>query len=240
MRDRLKGGMFRRVAACVAASIFAFSTAAEAQAPPTSAAPEQPPEPIVFEAGPRLGFAYRIGGGSSFSVTDRAGAVFGLAVGISPSSRYTVGLAYEHSALGEERGSGDAGDVVLSRSLDALWASVRLAIFRTDSFAVNLTLGPGLAWQHVDASVIVLGDGTARPDTFQCTETGGPGLGLRAGLGVEGRVGDHFLLSLDGLFDNLRLASDPLGSCAQGAGSVTLFGARFSVAYRGDVSRYTR
>jgi hypothetical protein len=232
-----------KLARSSAAAILLAALPASAQtppkAPPLPVLGEPPPDPITLDVTLRTGGAYRFGDGPSFPITSRSGATVGAGITIAPSLRWAVGLAYEHSGLGEEHATGDLGDVEVSRSLDALWASLRLTLFRVDPVAITLTLGPGLVWQHVDADVIAYQTG-ARPDVFRCQETGGPGLGLRAALGAEVRLAPSLFLSADAVFDNLRLSSDPLGDCAPGAGSATLLGGRAAISYRFDVSRYTR
>ncbi len=232
-----------KLARSSAAAILLTALPASAQTPPQAPLPvlgEPPPDPITLDVGVRLGGAYRFGDGPAFPITGRSGAIVGAGITLAPSSRWAVALAYERSGLGDEHATGELGDVAVSRTIDAVWASLRLTLFRFDPVAITLTLGPGLAWQHADADVIAFQTGT-RPDVFRCQESGGPGLGLRAGIGAEVRLGGSVFLSADAVLDNLRLSSDPLGDCAvPGAGSVTLFGGRAAISYRFDVSRYTR
>src|SRR5512140_2864525 len=101
----------RALTACFAAVVIALAA--------LPARAEPPPEPVTVDAGPRLGGGYRIGDSPSFPITGRAGPMIGLGVAVAPTPRYSIGLAYEHSAIGDEHGVGDLGDVALSRSLDA-------------------------------------------------------------------------------------------------------------------------
>jgi hypothetical protein len=181
-----------------------------------------------------------VGDAPAFQVAGRTGVVMGLGLAVAPSPRYAIGLAYEHSDLGSEHGQGDLAVVDLTRSLDSLWATVRLTLFRVDRFALGLTLGPGLVWQHVSADVIVYGGTAGIPDVYRCAETGGVGLGLRAGLGAEVHLGGGFFFTADVVADELRLASDPLGACAPGAGSTAVLGGRAGFVHKFDVSRYLR
>ena len=123
-------------------------------------------------------------------------------------------------------------------SLPGAW--VRLTLVRVDRLALAIAIGPGLVWQHEDADVLALDPSFGLPNAFRCAETEGPGLGLRAGLGAEIRLGGGFYFNLDGVVDALRLSSDPIGACAPGAGSTTLVGVRGGFSYRVDVSRYAR
>jgi hypothetical protein len=210
----------------------------EGEGPPISLPPR--PDPVTLDVGVRLGGAVRLGGSPSFPIESRTGSLFGIGVSIAPSPRYAVALAYEHAGLGAEHGQGDLGVVDVDRSLDSLWASVRLTLFRLDRVALAVALGPGLVWQRVDADVIALDPAAFQPTTFRCAEGGGPGLGLRAGLGAEIHLGGGFFFGLDAVIDELRLSGDPLGTCAPGAGSTGVFGVRGGLAYRLDVSGVVR
>src|SRR5262245_35112840 len=100
--------------------------------PPPAAAPSAPPEPVTLDVGVRIGGVYRFGGAPAFAVTGRGGPLLGVGLVLAPSSRFSVGLAYEHAGLGSEHGQGDLGVVDLDRSTDSLWASLRLTLFRVD------------------------------------------------------------------------------------------------------------
>jgi hypothetical protein len=192
----------------------------------------------MAELGLRFGGAIRIGDAPSFAITGRSGTMVGAGIGIAPSPLFAIGLAYEHTSLGSEQGAGDLGIVELTRSLDSLWATLRLSLYHGDWVGLGITLGPGFVWQNVDASAIVLSN--TQTTSFACSDTGGPALGLRAGLGAEVYLGHGFVFSLDAVIDELRLSSDAVGTCAPGAGSTAVFGVRGGFAYRLDVSRQTR
>jgi hypothetical protein len=233
-----------------AAALSALGLPARADGPPpdpgkldeatTNPLPQAPKTPATVDLGLRLGGGLRLGSGSSLPITDRGSAMIGASVAFAPSPSYTFGLAYEHSSLGHEGGSGDAADIELARSIDAVWATLRLNLVHTDGFAFAAVIGPGLVWQHVDASVIVLDPGGSGPTVFRCTDSDSVGFGLRAGLGIEAQLSEHAWFTTDALIDNLRLSSDPIGSCAGGAGSVPLLGLRVGIVYKIDVSRSVR
>jgi hypothetical protein len=232
-----------RLAGCSSLLVIALIAAPARPADPPERRPSGPvpqPDPVTFEVGPRIGAAGRIGSGQSFDVDGRFGAMFGLGVAIAPTPRFTIGLAYEHSQLGGEKGAGDLGTVDLTRSLDALWASLRIAVIRVDGFSFGVTFGPGLAWQRASADVVLTpGDGSV-PSAFRCSAGGSVGLGLRAGLGIEARLSERVAFTTDAVFDNLRLGSAPLDDCVPGAGSIVLFGARVGFVLRFDVTRGVR
>src|SRR5690348_4704188 len=70
---------------------------AEAAEPPQ---PPSAPDPIGIDLGVRLGFAYRVGDAPAFSISERAGASFGVSAYVSPRPTYALGLAFEHVGLG--------------------------------------------------------------------------------------------------------------------------------------------
>jgi hypothetical protein len=233
----------RLAGAAIALAAGLGSPPAGALPPPASVtAPVTPPakpDPITLDLGPRIGGAGRLGSSASLPITNRGGEIFGVGVALAPSPRFTVGLSYEHSGLGGERGVGDVADIAVGRSLDALWATLRLDVLKLDGFDLGVTVGPGIAWQHASADVIVF-DPTGVPSTFLCSDSGSASLGLRAGLGIAARITEHVWFTADAVFDNLHLSSDPLGSCALGAGTVSLLGLRAGFVYRLDVSRFVR
>ena len=235
-------------AASIALAAGLVAAAAGAQPLPRPAPPPDPvvvlparADPVTFDVGVRIGGAGRIGEAPAFSVTSRGAFVLGVGVAVAPSPRFSVGLAYEHSGLGSEQGAGELGVLYLDRTMDSLWATLRLSLLRVDGFSLGITLGPGLVWQSVDAAGVTY-DGTTsfQPTPFRCSATDSAGFGLRAGLGAEVHLSDGFVLSVDAVADELRLGSDSIGTCAPGAGSTALFGARAGLAYRFDVSRYLR
>ncbi len=208
--------------------------------PPEPVVLPSPPDPVTLDVGVRLGGAFRSGSAPAFSVGTRTGFMMGAGVAIAPSPRFAIGVAYERSGLGSEHGQGDLGIVDVERSLDSLWATLRLSLVRFERVSIGVTLGPGLVWQHAQANVLLYGGTAGRPDVYTCADSGGPGLGLRAGVGAEVRLAGGFYFSLDATADELRLSSDPLGTCAPGAGSTALFGVRGGLSYRFDLTRNLR
>lgn len=244
---RASATLVRSVAAALVASVIVGARAASADTPLAAPPPPEPapvpappPDPVTLDVSLRIGASYRIGDSPSLPITGRFGAMFGAGVAIAPSQRFAIGLAYEHGELGTEHGEGDVGTIDVSRTVDSLWASVRATLWRNERIAIGITLGPGLVWQHVSLNAIVFGNTTWTPTTFNCADTDGPSLGLRAGLGAEITLGNGFYFNLDAMIDELRLSSDIIGTCAPGAGSTATFGVRGGAAYRFDVSRAVR
>jgi hypothetical protein len=209
-----------------------------ALAPPSVLPP--PPDPITVDVMARGGFAYRIGSSAGLPITGRVGGVGGLGVAVAPWSRAAIGLGWERVGIGSEHGNGDLADVEVSRSIDVIWASLRLYLVRASNVGLYVQLGPGLAIQHADASVLIKPDPGMQPDAYLCSESGGPGLALRAGLGVEARLAGPLWFTADAVVDHAHLSSDPLGSCAPGVGSLSTAGMRLGLSYRADVTRWLR
>ncbi len=193
----------------------------------------------------RLGGSFRVGAAANYPVASSTGAQFGVSAAVAPSPRVAVGLAFEHGELGTEHAEGSLGTVDVDRSLNGLWATVRLTLLRIDPVTLAITLGPGLVWQQEDASIVALDTNFGPLRAYRCTAWDGPSLGLRAGLGADIHLGGRFYFNLDTVIDELRLSggtlgSDDLGTCALGAGSTTVAGVRGGFSYRLDVSRFAR
>ncbi|APR84243.1 outer membrane protein OmpA [Minicystis rosea] len=217
----------------------AAADAPVAEATPPSVRPP-PPDPIIVELMLRGGFNYRIGSGPSLPVDGRAGGAFGLGAAIAPWKRAAISLSWERIGLGDEHGVGDLADARVSRSLDVIWAGIRLYLARSENFGLHLQLGPGLAFQHASADVLLFPSVGMQPSVYRCRESGGPGLALRAGLGGEAHIVGPIWFTADALVDNVQASSNPLGDCAPGMGSTPSFGMRLGLSYRIDVSRAMR
>ncbi|MEO7331651.1 MAG: hypothetical protein ABI193_23960, partial [Minicystis sp.] len=212
--------------------------AVEASGEPAKGSPRQVP----LDVATRVGASVRLGDAPNFPIDERTGAVVGVSIFASPSPRFSLGLSYEHTGLGYERGGRfDAERVEVSRALDALLAGLRLHLWEGELVRLWAVIGPGLAWQSAEASGFVSGGFGTRPIGLRCSATGGPDLALRAGVGAEFSIGSGFWFVTDVTLDNARLSSDVVEDCIPGAGAVTLFGARAGFAYRfDDVGRYLR
>jgi hypothetical protein len=236
-----------RAPLALALGLVAQAAGADELPPPLPAyvAPAPPPgapvrDPITLDFGPHAGFGYRFSGTAGLPITSRYGGAIGGSIAVAPSPSYAFGLGYEHLTLGSEHGVGDVADVELSRTLDVVSASIRLAFLRLDRLMLVAQVGPGLAFQGVDASVVVFQGASGRPSGFNCHETAGPGLALRAGLGMEARINRGLWFTLETVLDNVHTSSDILGTCAPGAGTVSTVGLRAGFTYRLDVTRFLR
>jgi hypothetical protein len=214
---------------------------AQAEAPrPAVTALAPRPSPIPLDLGLRVGASVRIGDAPNFPVKDRVGSTIGLSIFAAPTPRFSLGLVYEHTGLGSERGGErELSRVDVSRSLDALIAGLRLHLWSDESLRVSALIGPGLAWQSASAAGLV--SSGASVVGVRCAATSGPDLVLRAGLGAEVALGSGVWLLADATLDNARLGNGAVGECILGAGTATLFAGRVGFAYRfDDVGRYFR
>lgn len=214
--------------------------AASAQvSPPSPAVGSAQQDPISLDFGLRAGFAHRLGDSAGLPVDGRWGGVLGMGATILPTRWLGISLAWEHADVGTEHGHGDLADVTASRSVDLVWATLRLAALRTERFALLAEFGPGLAVQHVSANLLVY-PVVGRPAASACSASEGPGFALRAGIGAEVRLTDALWLGADAAFDHVRTGDGALDQCAPGAGSLSLVGMRFGIAWRADVTRWLR
>ena len=183
------------------------------------------------------GGAVRIYDAPLFKITQRVGGNFGIgfAYQMQPIS---LGLSYEYTGLGrEDSGVGPFGFVQIDRSLDTLWASVKVRFsgptWGTPFFGVSI----GGTWQDATTRGIVLLDrGASGGVTFGCTASDTINLAFRAGGGVEFPLSSSVSFITDASFDAYRLSSDVIQFCAPGAGSTSSLLVRVGLAYRFDMS----
>jgi hypothetical protein len=234
-----------RSPACFAAISVSFGLAtllatvvAAATEPVPARAPL--PDPVLIDLGLHLGGVYRMGDAPAFPITGRTGAVFGVSAYAEPSRRYAFGLAFEHAGLGSEQAKGDFGSAEITRDVNVLWGGLRVHFVKTEVVTLSVLLGPGLAWQGVSANGLLTPGIGKLPTTFSCSAGDSVNLALRAGLGARFALGSGVSFLADVSFDNLRLASEVIGDCAVGAGTVSVIGARVGFGYQFDVSSYVR
>jgi len=184
-----------------------------------------------------VGGAVRIDDAPLFNITRRVGGNFGIGFSyqIQPIS---IGLSYEYTGLGrEDSGVGPYGFVQIDRSLDTVWAAVKVRFsgptWATPFFGVAL----GGTWQDAKMKGIVLLDrGASGSVGFGCTSSDSVNIALRAGGGVEFPMTSNLSFVTDASFDAYRLSSDVIQYCAPGAGATSVFQARLGFAYRFDIS----
>lgn len=199
-----------------------------------------PPAPVLIDLGLHLGGVYRAGDAPAFPITGRTGASLGVSAYVEPSRRYSFGLGFEHVGLGREQAAGDFGSADITRDVNVLWGGLRVHFVSTEAVTLGVLLGPGLAWQGVSANGLLTPGIGKLPTTFSCSAGDSVNLALRAGLGARIALGSGFSLLADVSFDNVRLASEVIGDCAPGAGTVSLIGARVGFGYQLDVTSYVR
>ena len=179
----------------------------------------------------------RIDDAPLFNITRRVGGNFGIgfAYQIQPIS---VGLSFEYTNLGRENsGVGPFGFVQIDRSIDTLWASVKVRFagptWGTPFFGVSI----GGTWQDATMKGVVLLDrGASGAAPFGCTSSDSINLAFRAGGGVEFPLSSNVSLITDASFDAYRLSSDVIQFCAPGAGSTSSFLFRVGLTYRFDMA----
>lgn len=238
---RVRGSSRSRAYFAAISPSFGLATllaAAVASAEPPARTP--PPPPVLIDLGLHLGGVYRTGDAPAFPITGRTGAAFGVSAYVAPSRRFSLGLGFEHAGLGSEKAEGDFGSAEISRDVNLLWGGVRVHFVSTEAVTLGVLLGPGLAWQGVSASGLLTPGIGRLPATFSCSGGDSVNLALRAGLGARFALGSGISFLADVSFDNVRLASEVIGDCAPGAGTVSLIGARVGFGYQFDVTPYVR
>lgn len=182
------------------------------------------------------GAAVRIDDAPLFNITRRVGGNFGIGFTyqIQPVS---IGLSYEYTNLGrEDSGVGPFGFVQIDRSIDTLWASVKVRFsgptWGTPYFGVAI----GGTWQDATMKGVALLDGgTSGGVPFGCTSSDSINIAFRAGGGVAFPLSSNVSFITDASFDAYRLSSDVIQFCAPGAGSTSSFLLRIGLAYRFDM-----
>jgi hypothetical protein len=214
-----------------------------AYAPPAmDAAREEKPKPppeTTFGLELDAGFAGRLGDNSDFDLgrEESSGLVIGPSVWLAPSRLWSIGLAYERSALGVDRSaSGSANSIDVRRDLDALWLRGRAYPWRTDSVGVYVGLGLGASWQHVRGTGTLDSGSFVRPaEPYSCSGSDGPGFALGGGVGLDVDLSRSiaFITGFDAAAH--RQTGGVVEGCAPGSGSITSLGARLGFAYRFDL-----
>ncbi len=223
-------------AGLVACSFERTSSALDNVSPNPPSTPREP-DKTNFTAFVLAGGAVRIDDAPLFNITQRVGGNFGVgfAYKIQPIS---IGLSYEYTNLGrEDSGVGPYGFVQIDRSIDTLWASVKVRFagptWGTPFFGVAV----GGTWQDATIKGVALLDrGASGAVTFGCTSSDSINLAFRAGGGVEFPLSPNVSFITDVSFDAYRLSSDVIQFCAPGAGSTSSFLFRLGLTYRFDMA----
>lgn len=189
--------------------------------------------PYALEIHLRAGASLRVDEPARYELTSPGGGTVEAGLSFAFSRRIALDLRYARATLGAEAsGLLESGDVELSRQTDAAWLLLRLAPFRGEGWSIPLHLGPALAWQHVDASILTFDP--VRPEfqsAIRCSATG-MGFGLRGALGAIVDLAEGLQLHGDVGVDGMRLGDDVLDGCAPGAGTATVVGIRVGLGYR--------
>jgi hypothetical protein len=242
------------IAIATAATSYARSSSAEDAAPrglgpPQSAAPAlAPPEkkwPITLDLGAFVGASVRLGSAPSLRITDRSGLLAGAGLVLAPSRLFSIGLAYEHLNLGDERlGQSDIGSASVERDAHALFMDLRVYPYRGEAASVFAGLGVGLAWQGAEATrveeALTESGASVGANIVLCSVRESASVALRGGAGVEVPFGAGLVFVSDVSFENARLSGELLDRCISGAGTTALFAFRVGLAYRLDMTRLFR
>ena len=241
--DRCRGHKrrVRRLLSICASSFLTTSLVAAAvnAAEPASKSERDDRVELAFEgaAGPVV----RLGESGFYDVTERVGLSFAAGARLSPSPLFSLGLFYEHAALGRETSGDDPIDRVdLTRDANAIWGTVFLHVVSTDSLRLAIALGPGVAWQSAFAIGSYSGDSPWRSTSFTCEGSDSADLALGAGLSATVPLDGGLSFVSDARFQSYGFGTDALGTCAAGIGTTATVGLRAGFAYGFDVARFVR
>lgn len=171
-----------------------------------------------------------------FNITERFGGNFGLGFLFRIRS-VAFGLSYEYNGLGrEDSGVGPYGFVHVTRSLDTVWASLKVNFSGLTWATPYLGIGAGLVWQDATMKGVVLPDGGVSGGIpFACTSSDSASGALRLGTGTAVHLTPKVSLLVDATFDAYRLSSEVMQFCAPGAGATSTIQLRVGLAYHFDI-----
>jgi hypothetical protein len=199
---------------------------------PSSEAPPAPPRrPPPIDVDARIGVVVRLG--AAPPGVERAGLSGEAAAFVAPSEWVAIGVAYGNATLREteQAGSGsDRTETDTTRHINSLWVANRLQAPDLGRLRLSLLLSPGVSWQSTSSDVTAYPSGILTP-LPACSETDGPNLALRAGIGGDLRLGGGFSLVIDTTVDYVRLSGTPPCKRDPSPGSLLMVGAHSGLAY---------
>lgn len=229
-------GLALGTASLVICSYERTSSALEPKVPQTNPPSAREPSKTNFTPFFLAGGAVRIDDAPLFNITRRFGGNFGLGFNyqIQPIS---LGLSYEYTGLGrEDSGVGPYGFVQIDRSLDTLWASVKVRFSGPTWGTPYFGVGVGGTWQDAKMKgIVLLNRGASGSVGFACTSSDSVNIAFRFGGGVEIPATSNVSFLADASFDAYRLSSDIIQFCAPGAGATSSLLVRVGLAYRFDI-----
>lgn len=207
------------------------NAAAGGPQPPTNFARDFGALPLTLEA--RFGFNARLG--SSFDDAadeEHWGASYAFASYFAWRPEFALGLELDHSGLGRVRALRDQTSVDNEYNATGAWFGARVFPVRAERFDFFVNLRVGMVWQHLDSMGTRESSSITQPaQSYSCTESDGPGLGLGGALGLAYRLSRHFSFVSRLDLSGARLSGDSLGTCADGIGSVATLGGSVGLAF---------
>jgi len=216
---------------------FERSSSALDNVPPANPPAKTEPSKSAFIPFVMAGGVVRIDDAPLFNIVQRYDGNFalGFLYQIKPIS---FGLSYEHTGLGkEDSGVGPYGFVHIHRSLDTIYASLKVNFTGPSWGTPYFGVAAGGTFQ--DASmrgIFLINQGANGSANFNCTASDTISLALRVGGGVAIPLSSNVSFLMDGSFDAYRLTSDILQYCAPGAGATSAFLVRAGLSYRFDIT----
>lgn len=224
-------------AAAFVSTLLAVTPSSAQQAATSQPTAARGPRKTSLEPFFLVGGAVRLDDAPLLDITSRTGVNYALGFSyvFQPIS---IGLSYEHASVGSESsGLGPYGFVSIDRSLDTLWAQIRMRFSGPTWGTPFLGVGAGAVFQQARVSGIALFDqGVLGGRAFGCSAQDSMNLALRISGGVDIPLNSKLGLVVDGAFDAYRLSSDIIDYCAPGAGGTNAFLVRAGIVYRYDLT----
>lgn len=235
-RNFLRWGLGLGIAGLLTCSFTRTSSALE-NVGSTGSSPVREPAKTGFVPFILAGGAVRIDDAPLFNITERVGGNFGLGF-LYKFRPFSLGLSYEHTGLGkEDSGVGPYGFVQIDRSLDTVYASLKVHLSGIHWGTPYFGIAAGGTWQDANMKGIVLLDrGISGGTNLSCSSSDTINVALRVGGGVELPLTNNVAFVTDVAFDAYRLSSDIIQYCAPGAGATSAFLFRAGLAFSFDMT----
>ena len=200
--------------------------------PPTDFTRDFNALPLSLEA--RLGFNARLGSSFDDATEEQNwGASYAVAAYLAWKPEFALGLEFDHVGLGSVRALTGQTSTDNQYNASGAWIGARVFPIRRERLDFFVNLRVGMVWQHASAlGTRNQGMSITEPaQSYSCTESDGPGIGLGAGLGVAYRLGRHvaFVSRLD--LSGMRSSGEYLGTCTDGIGSVANLSGSVGLAF---------
>ncbi|HWA74278.1 MAG TPA: hypothetical protein VG937_18165 [Polyangiaceae bacterium] len=176
-----------------------------------------------------------MGEAAGYTSDEHWGALYGLGIWLNVAKATALGLELVHTDLG--RGSAGSGQNLVNAdySVTGAWLGGRFVPWQSEAVRLFVGLRLGLSLEHVSAyGLRHTGSPFESAQTFDCSGTHGPALGIAGGAGVVFRLNSRLDLVTRLDAHGEQLTSETIGDCAAGIGSTTNLSLGLGIAYGFD------